>query len=87
MISVNSILVTAVFVFSVMLVGIALTAMEFKALREERASKPVSGDEAQDSYHQRHSVQLVAGNDNTREMHDNGRDSRSAHADNRLGMH
>jgi len=59
MISTNSILVTAIFVFSLMFIGIVLTAIEFKAMRKEDKSEPVSGDETQDSYYQRHSVTLL----------------------------
>jgi len=60
MMSVNSILFTAVFVFSLMLVGVVLTAIEFRALRREKSAQPVSGDETQTDYHRRHTIALVS---------------------------
>jgi len=74
MISTNSILVTAVFVFSLMLIGIVLTAIEFKAMSKEDKSEPVSGDETQENYYQRHSVTLLNSHrTNRQQQHENRR--------------
>jgi|GEM_PF-2515352 len=60
MIDTSSILFTAIFVFSMMLIGIVLTSLEFKAMRmlEEKRENEGSG-ESQADYKRRHSVEVV----------------------------
>lgn len=60
MIDTSSLLFTAMFVFALMLIGLVLTALEFKAMN--KVEKKGENDEAPDSqagYKRRHSAEVI----------------------------
>jgi hypothetical protein len=60
MIDTSSLLFTAMFVFGLMLIGLALTALEFKAMnRVEKKGENNEAPESQAGYKRRHSAEVI----------------------------
>ena len=60
MIDTSSLLFTAMFVFALMLIGLALTALEFKSMnRIEKKGENDEAAESQAGYKRRHSAEVI----------------------------
>ena len=60
MIDTSSLLFTAMFVFALMLIGLVLTALEFKAMNKvEKKGENDESPESQAGYKRRHSAEVI----------------------------
>ena len=60
MIDTSSLLFTAMFVFALMLIGLVLTALEFKAMNKvEKKGENDESSESQAGYKRRHSAEVI----------------------------
>ncbi|MDG2155280.1 MAG: hypothetical protein P8M26_04970 [Gammaproteobacteria bacterium] len=60
MIDTSSLLFTAMFVFALMLIGLVLTALEFKAMKKvEKKGENAEAADSQAGYTRRHSAEVI----------------------------